>query len=457
MKKSGVLKWFFAIIPVLGFYLIANNTWYSRDDWRYRFFFNGQDFNREVPFDNFFLEIWQSLINHWHLWNGRAVAHFFVQGMMQLPYWAVTMIFTFVFTLVALIILKVSDSRVTPMSFLLITVAMLLAWPEFGDSFLWVSGVGNYSLMIVFELLSILLGTKFIQSRKLIWGMGLLVIAPIVGNTSEIGGPAAFAFLTIYLLLSKTGWATKLIIFGSDFLGFLGFAVIYLSPGATLRKENGDLDLLVRLLPNLPKTIEVPQQYHIQGGQLILSWVKWIIENSWPVWTIIILAVAIMALNKQQVLQMVLQDKILISATVAYAFSCAVMLVAGTVSNRAANFFFLYLIIMGIRIVSYVRISSSYRGVILGSVLVTAILFLSCGYQVTNISKQVREMNNEVVHNGQKLSTLPQPDYSKLNSTIKKIGLRYNTDLDSYCDDITKMWIIGWMNNYYNDKKATAD
>lgn len=284
MKKSRILNWLFAVIPVVGFCLIASNTGYSRDDWRYRFFFNGQDFNDAVQFNNFFVEIWQSLINHWEMWNGRAVAHFFVQGMMQLPHELVALVYTTVFSVLVILLQKIAINRVTLNSFLLVAVLIMLFWPAFGDSFLWISGVGNYALMIVLELSFVLVGMKFINSNHLVWSIVLLLLAPVIGNTSEIGGPAAFVFLTVYAVINKIVRMKMIQVIVADFLGIVGFLVIYFSPGTAVRKEKGDGELLVNLLPNLPKTVEIPQQQHLQGGQLLLSWGKWVVENSWPLW-----------------------------------------------------------------------------------------------------------------------------------------------------------------------------
>lgn len=147
-------------------------------------------------------------------------------------------------------------------------------------------------------------------------------------------------------------------------------------------------------------------------------------------------------------------DKILISATVAYVFSAALMLFAGAVSTRAASFFFTYLIIMSIRIFDYIKIPDNYKSIFARASIVPLLLFVFCGYQVAGINNEVRE-NNAKVYKGGEVLTLKTPDYSQLNQVVKKIGLRYNSETDLFCDDLAKYWISGWTEKFYNVSRLT--
>lgn len=441
-------------LPFVGFLLISLNSWYMGDDWRYHFYFNGQDYNDAVPFKNFFTEIWSSLYNHWELWNGRVVAHFFVQGMMQLPHWMVAILMTAIFTGVVIMVNLLSNDGLSTKKLLFTSAVLFLYWPLFRSSFLWVSGVGNYSLVILCQMLYLFFGMKWVESQN--WKMFtmLLVIAPFMGNFSEIAGPVTMIMLTTYAIIVKRTATVAVKVLLLDLAGIAGFMIMYLSPGTHLRSKIGDGAQLVNLVPGIPEGNTVQSvASQPMSVELLTSWIRWTVSYSLPLVVMIAMIVVAMFVQKTSFTS-VASDARLITFGIGYAVSSILMLCIGVMSERAASFYFACLLLFVLRFATFVRIPARIVTICQVMALSVIVMCVVPGYLHTATSARALHENQALfVQSGSENKVdVKATNFNALPGVVKRIGARFSTDVDHNQVGPTKYWVQGWMSQYYGVK-----
>lgn len=136
-----------AVLTAIGAAMWVLNwlTPYGGDDYRYMFmFFEGVKFDPERPIRTFG-DILISQYNHWLGFNGRTVVHIIVQlfaGILGKPLFNICN--AAVFVLFILAVVRLGMRKVSALNLLFAFAVVLLLWPGFGCTALWMSGSVNY-------------------------------------------------------------------------------------------------------------------------------------------------------------------------------------------------------------------------------------------------------------------------------------------------------------------------
>lgn len=243
MNYKNQLLQYFSIVGIVAFILIIwylnHITLYTSDDHRYFFFYESYLPIQPIKQITSFTDIIHSQINHFFLWNGRFIAHTWVQFAMQIPKEVFNCINTIFFILLTLIIKKICENILREkLSISYFFIILLLLWvllPEIGKTILWLSGSGNYlftSLIYMSFLLTILTTTRSTLSNCIILLLGLLT-----GATNENSGPAIiFLCIALYFLNFNK---SKFLLLGS-MLGTISFLIMLSSPSSLSR---GDISI----------------------------------------------------------------------------------------------------------------------------------------------------------------------------------------------------------------------
>lgn len=245
MNYKNKLLQYFSIVGIIVFILIIwylnHITLYTSDDHRYFFFYESYLPIQPIKQITSFTDIIHSQINHFFLWNGRFIAHTWVQFAMKIPKEVFNCVNTVFFILLTLIIKKICENILREkLSVSYLFIILLLLWillPEIGKTILWLSGSGNYlftSLIYMSFLLAILTTTKntFSLPNCLILLLGLLT-----GATNENSGPAIlFLCIALYFLNFNK---SKFLLLGS-MLGTISFLIMLSSPSSLSR---GDISI----------------------------------------------------------------------------------------------------------------------------------------------------------------------------------------------------------------------
>ena len=116
----------------------------SLDDYMYKFRFIDGQANKTHPIRNLF-DIFLSQNEHYSVVNGRYIVHYIVQlfsGLLGKTFF--NFINSIVFVAFIAMLAKLIMGRATTMNFLIIVILSLLLLPTFGYCFLWMSGAINY-------------------------------------------------------------------------------------------------------------------------------------------------------------------------------------------------------------------------------------------------------------------------------------------------------------------------
>ncbi len=252
LKIKQLLSWMIILLGLFAFLFFLNEmTVYLSDDFAYHFqfqksFLNGGAFsNSSSPVRiNGIISIIKSQYAHYFVMNGRIVAHFIVQFLLQFDKKIFNILNSIVFLLVAYIISLISKKfnnkkkvNLKQSTYLFIFFALWFLLPEFGASVLWVSGAGNYLWTSAIYLLFILfhICQRETNAFTVLFGscLGLLT-----GNTNENSGPAAILIVLLLIWVRDVlpNHKIKLYQVLSILFAIIGFLFTILSPAPRVEK-----------------------------------------------------------------------------------------------------------------------------------------------------------------------------------------------------------------------------
>ena len=180
--------WFGLILAVTFTGMLALNllTPLLADDYLYAFSFATGERIASVS------DIFPSLAAHAATMNGRLTPHFFVQLFVMLPRWIFTIVNSFVYLALLLGIVRLSarvGERYPWRLLLIVSGAVFLLPPAFGQSFLWLAGSVNYLWCDALMIWLLVPFADFYLRGKSITGMGRITLmvlgALLMGNMSE--------------------------------------------------------------------------------------------------------------------------------------------------------------------------------------------------------------------------------------------------------------------------------
>lgn len=239
-------------------YLLNSMTLYTSDDYTYSYVYNTFPSEMSVKIDGI-PSIIESQILHYKNWNGRFVSHSLVQFFMQYNKSIFnifnTLIFIFVGLLIFFILKEISNIKNNMTILFYIYMLIWLQTPEFGSSFLWLSGSINYSWMSIIYLTFIFIALKKINASFIII-LGYIVLGFLSGATNENSGPAASLIVFLIILNNFLKYKKielwKVLGFVSSIIGFL---LMIGSPGS---QKRGSINLdLNTIYDNIIRTTEM--------------------------------------------------------------------------------------------------------------------------------------------------------------------------------------------------------
>lgn len=224
------------------------NHWvgYMADDYTYHFFYQSAMPHTSTRTFHSFFDIVPSMVNHWHIWNGRIVAHTIVQWFMQGSKLWFNILNAGAFVLLGVLIGLLAYrkwERITPFKLGWIYGLLFLFIPQFGLTILWVSGSGNYlwtSLIYLTFLLPFRLNwrTRTIV-QAIVAVIGMVTFGFLAGATNENSGPATLLIAILIVLYQwQRGenrpqlWQVMGII-----AGIAGSCFMILAPGSVSRNS----------------------------------------------------------------------------------------------------------------------------------------------------------------------------------------------------------------------------
>lgn len=195
-NKSKMLFWGILSVIFVGMLLLNLLTPLLADDYLYSFSFATGERITNIA------QIIPSLAAHATKMNGRLVPHFFVQLFTLLPRWAFAIVNTEVYMALLLGMYRLtnqSGKRYYWPLLLIVSGAVFLFIPAFGQSFLWLAGSVNYlwcDALMVWLLVpfsdAIFRGKQHLRiGHAVLLGVGALLL----GNMSENVSAAAVLFM----------------------------------------------------------------------------------------------------------------------------------------------------------------------------------------------------------------------------------------------------------------------
>lgn len=252
LKKENYIS--IAIMFVIGLMVFYYNklTPLYADDYSYMYSF----VDREERITSIF-DIFPSMYSHYFKMNGRLVVHFIAQLLLLLGKNTVNILNSLAFVGLGLIIYALSYNSVKKIKclpLLFIYFSLFMFTPDFGQSFLWVTGAANYLYGPIIALLFLIPFRKNYNktndNKTNIFGCFSLILLMflfgiIAGNTNENNGVTIVFISVLYIIYrivkfkNVQPWAV------SGMLGSLFGCILMLkSPGTKLRLGDSKLSVL---------------------------------------------------------------------------------------------------------------------------------------------------------------------------------------------------------------------
>ncbi|WP_125713255.1 DUF3329 domain-containing protein [Companilactobacillus kedongensis] len=207
MNSSNKRKYLLPGLLYLGTFLVVftlnHFSLLTADDYTYHFFYDGPSVTPHTRAFHSLFDIFASQYNHYFMWNGRILAHSFVQIMMQFPKWVFDIVNTFVFLGLVILIKQITQSLIKKslpifLEFLVV-IALWFFLPLPGTTIYWISGAGNYLWMSIFYLSFLLFGLKNLEKKSSIWMiLGAMILGFLAGTSSENSGPSVVIMLVLF-------------------------------------------------------------------------------------------------------------------------------------------------------------------------------------------------------------------------------------------------------------------
>lgn len=261
-KKYGL--WAVLSLVAVVFYVFNCFTPLAYDDYSYMYSF--ADGDRIDAFS----DILESLQAHYFVQNGRIVNHFFAHLFLWLGKGWFNIINTLAFVLLGTLVYWHSFGSYKNIrldGFMAIFIVLFLLTPNFGESFLWVSGASNYLYSAVLAL-AYLCFIRLCQMRDINMPVAAtvsLVGGVVVGNTHEYVGVALLAMLFVDMICTwvKSGRMHYFMFFALVGI-IIGMMTLLLAPGQTKRLDGaGGLDIVVILKNLYHITFKISAYFHL--------------------------------------------------------------------------------------------------------------------------------------------------------------------------------------------------
>lgn len=257
MKKNKMLYIIVCVITFFMIYIMNYMTGYTSDDYMYHFFFNGKLPNASTTALSI-KDLPSSIWNHYCGYNGRAVAHIFVQFFMIHNKLWFNICNSIVFLLTGILLLahiRPNPKNWSPKALAFIYTSMFFFFPHFGLSVLWLAGACNY-LWMCFLLLLFLLPYKKYQGEystknKLLKIILMSFLGLLSGCSNENSGGAIILLSTLLIgYWVWKHWKIPAWSIAGVLSACVGFLILLLAPGGKARMSEGLLSsgvLLKRL------------------------------------------------------------------------------------------------------------------------------------------------------------------------------------------------------------------
>lgn len=445
-KRTRIYALISWAILFLAMVLLGSKTTYQSDDYSYHFFYTARDGYDAVPFNNFFLEVVPSMVNHWYTCNGRFFAHTIVQLIMQGPHFLFVVLNAFVFVGMVALVLKLAQAPMKAGTILLTGAMAFLLMPIFGQTALWVSGAINYMWMGVVQLIYILLFIKWAKLSELEKGHGLfailLMMAIFVGNSQMHGGPAVFVAVSFCVLMKwRRNRSIILKTLLLDGLGVIGFALNYFAVGSSQRVTDST------------------------GGIFTVDHVMSYIDYTKPVWPLFAVMLFVFVVGSAQYglkawLEKLVMNNMTVLMLVAAASAIAVMFFTSDLVTRTLFPTYLFNFVVLVTMISSLQRSKVTQGAF-GMVAVASVVMFSAAnlnldathkVDVYNISKLEAATKNDVVD--LKFNYVPNIG----SRTLAGVAYLYNPMTGLYrVTDSPEGWVNKWTATYYNVKAVRVN
>lgn len=449
-KKSGSFKirqlifWIMTLFCLFCFLFFLNKmTVFLSDDFAYHYqfqknFLNGGAFSTDVTPVRIhgIISIIKSQYAHYFVMNGRIVAHFIVQFLLQFNKTVFNILNSIIFLVVAYIISLISKefssqtkTNLKWSTYLLIFLALWFLLPEFGASVLWVSGAGNYLWTSAVYLLFILFHIRQRETNIFNIFFGSL-LGLLAGNTNENSGPAAvlIVILLIYIREVLPTHKIKLYQVLSILFSGVGFLFTILSPA-----------------PRVEKGFKLSLQTIYQNVRGIYNTSVQLFGIGYLILFILLITAVYYRLLKKENLQIIITFLI---GHFASMYSLAIS------PERPLRVFFgsaIFLIIT-IFITYYQLLDFLPRKLIKGLIVILSVLFLaSYTYSARHIWVNFQEANiqtNQIIHSKNKdvYAKIIYPISDPYNPYSIAISLKFDS----------KSWINQWEAIYYHVNSITG-
>lgn len=196
--KQPLIYFFICLAAFIVIFLLNSRTVYTADDYMYHFFWeNPMPTDTTRPMSGI-SDLPLSLWNHYNKFNGRIVSHTFVMFFMMYDKMVFNICNSFVYILTGwLLLIYIEPDRRKWNTWYLaaIYLAMLVFFPNFGWSVLWVAGACNYLWMNALVLIFFLpyhfyMSTSKDDRHSFLKALAIILPGLMAGGSNENSGGA---------------------------------------------------------------------------------------------------------------------------------------------------------------------------------------------------------------------------------------------------------------------------
>ena len=244
IKKSKRIILILILVFVFIFmYLLNMKTMMVSDDYIYHFVFTGRTPTSSTHLVSNPIEIFTSMVNHWHLWGGRVSLHYLLQFTFMFDINIFNIVNSVMFVILGILIYKHATKSKDNILLIIFIYAMLfLFMPQPGSTIMWKSGSANYLWSSVLILSMTLIYKNHHDGYKIkdnvINNILIFILGLIVGCCNENSGCALilaeclFIFLYYFKYQKVPVWAIMGLI-----ATIISYVILIIAPGNYIRAE----------------------------------------------------------------------------------------------------------------------------------------------------------------------------------------------------------------------------
>lgn len=263
-KYSKICLYAFIIVFFILIFILNRLYPLFADDWSYSFVYGGNERVKNIK------DIFISQYRHYFMWGGRTIVHLIAQFLLFIPPWiadTINSIAYIVFTFVIYKIVRIGETKESPLLFILIQLLLWFLLPAFGEDFLWITGSANYLwgtlliLLFLYPYCKLIFNKNKIQDNNILKAILFFIYGGIAGWTNEntvLAMIIGCISILIWIKISKQNipyWAIGGIIgalFGYIFMvaapgNYIRYQII-LSVGWNLNPGSGSWDKILVLV-----------------------------------------------------------------------------------------------------------------------------------------------------------------------------------------------------------------